>query len=170
MCEFCCVVLPYAIATYRAWYGYGSLCYVTSFPCFPFSCVKTLPLLSKFFFLSSPSRIFWFFHCNCHFESLHFLNHVCWWRSKLQLPALVIACLWFNKESFGAYVTRKHNWTEYCNIRMYKTYLLFGILHSSKALCYATSQMKPTWCNTVQVLFLQGHYMFRAQAPIIRSI
>ena len=42
-------------------------------------------------------------------------------------------------------------------------------------LCFRASQYKsnitPTWCNTVQVLFLQSHSTcFRRQAPIIRSI
>ena len=42
-------------------------------------------------------------------------------------------------------------------------------------LCFRASQYKsnetPTWCNTVQVLFLQGHSTcFGRQAPIIRSI
>ena len=140
MYEFCRVVLLYAIATYQALYGYGSLCYVTSCPCFLFSYVKILPLFSKllfflFFFVITLHNIP-IFHCNCHSESWHFLSHVCQWRSKLQIPALVIACLWRNKESSGAYITNKYKWTEYCNIRMYKIYLLFGILHSAKALCY----------------------------------
>ena len=88
------------------------------------------------FFLVNTLHNIPIFHCNCHSESWHFLSHVCQWRSKLQIPALVIACLWRNKESSGAYITNKYKWTEYCNIRMYKIYLLFGILHSAKALCY----------------------------------
>ena len=36
--------------------------------------------------------------------------------------------------------------------------------------CFFSNET-PTWCNTVQVLFSAGSlYMFRAQAPIIRSI
>ena len=49
--------------------------------------------------------------------------------------------------------------------------MLFASSHSIRTCPIYKSNETPTWCNTVQVLFLQSHlYMFRAQAPIIRSI
>jgi hypothetical protein len=83
------------------------------------------------------------FHRNCHFESWHVARQWFWImfagdESKLQISVLVIACLWFNKESSGTFVTSKYKWTEYCNVRMYKIHQLFGILHYTKH-CYITT-------------------------------
>ena len=77
--------------------------------------------------------------------------------------------IWFGKGWTKTYVPRFVHVKLVLLVNRHRT-TIGGILN----LCFRASPYKsnetPTWCNTVQVLFLQSRYMFRAQAPINRSI